>query len=167
MAEQKFIVGDKEYNLEEDKCKEMLRLRLKDLLCIKNVSFLLGNGCSLILGAPKIGSIRKLIPDIKKIEIENKDKKIELLNNLLNQFPEKSGNSDTDLETLLKMLINLESVLQTSGKDSLTINGLEIKRENVKGLITLSKQFLYDTCKKLPILNSSNNVDPLETHRNF
>lgn len=42
-----------------------------------------------MLGAPKIGSIRDLIPNLREIEIEDKDKtkNIELLNNLLSQFP--------------------------------------------------------------------------------
>lgn len=72
-----------------------------------------------------------------------------------------------DLETLLKMLINLESVFQTSGKDFLIIDDLGMHRENVQGLIRLLKKYLYDSCKKLPISNSSNNHDPFEIHSNF
>lgn len=168
MSNDIMIYGDQNINLNDDKNKQKLQLRLKELLSLNNVSFLIGNGASLLLGAPRISSVRKLLPEIEKVETDvNNDELIHFLTELLDLYPKSNGDHDTDLETLLSGLFNFESIFQSTGEYNLTFNKVKIKKDFVTKLVFLFKKFLFDKCENLPTIHPKFLQEPFEVHKNF
>lgn len=163
MPEDKFLIGNSNYPL--NKNKDKLHTQLKELLNVKNVSFLFGNGASMMLGAPNIGSVRNLLPEIKKENTE--ETTFTFLENVLSLFPPKEDIGDTDFESLLGTLYSLNSLSQTLSDHQLKIDKIEITKEALDALIVLLKKFLYNKCKKLPTKKPDFLDNELDIHISF
>jgi hypothetical protein len=60
MTENQYYLGADQTMLTSDAAREGLVHRLRQYLELRNVAFLLGNGCSIPLGSPVIGDVRTL-----------------------------------------------------------------------------------------------------------
>lgn len=177
MPNNKLIYGNEELNIDEDKPKQKLQLRLKNLLSLRNVSFLIGNGASMMLGAPSIRSVRQLMPDIiaevcEKEKSQCSDQLLPLLDQLLNLFSNARGQNDTHFESLLSSLFSFQSIFQSLKECKLSYGDLTIEKHQVDKLILLMKRFLYNRCVNLPIRQPSTKdpitiEDPLTIHKDF
>jgi len=165
MSKNKLFIGGQKYDIDNSKEKEKLFIRLKELLNVKNVSFLFGNGSSIFLGAPKIGSMRNLLQQIEEEKTHSNG--LELLKELLEMYPLKNGEKNTDFESLLATLNHFISLLVLGDEKKITFENIEISIEKVTDLIKLLKIFLYKQCKDLPTKKPSNIDYPLEVHHNF
>lgn len=156
-----FYIGKQEVKLDDTKEKEKLQLRIKNLLLLRNVNFLFGNGTSLPLGAPSISKVKSWLEQFDKkfekakdsektaykIIDDNKDQ----FNSGLNILKDLMKNSklDTDFETLLGILIQSvyagDNTIFQSKK--IMINDVEYKREEINSAINLIKTFIFSSCK--------------------
>jgi hypothetical protein len=130
---------------EENKAKFVQRLR--QYLELRNLNILVGNGCSLPLGAPKIGNVATLLPELdaspyKLTDADCQELARELLNHLI---PAKRA---IGVEPLLTVLANVQANEQLLGK-TVMLGGVEVPVKNAQCLERLLKKWLFHKCRSL------------------
>lgn len=158
----KYFIGAQDYSLEdasgnEDvQNSEKLSIRLKNLLQLKNVNFLFGNGASLPLGSPSISDANKFLKLgaitewYGKIGDSNKKGAFDKLTKLISEFSAvDSAEARIDIETLLSNLIQTLAVTEQNSvfkcEDSTIVFG-SATRDDLKLWVKLLKEVLCLTC---------------------
>jgi hypothetical protein len=168
----KYYLGNQSFDLNDQQEKEKLQLRIKNLLLLRNVNFLFGNGASLALGAPSISSMKKFVEQLKN-KFENSKTSEKYAYEKITKTMEKdyesgfnflvdfSNNLETDIdfETALSILFQIS---YTSSK--ISINANEHTVESIDSSIKLIKGFIFYSCK-----NFIESIDytSLNSHREF
>ena len=157
-----YHIGSTRFDLSNDKGKNLdkLQLRVKNLLLLKNVNFLLGNGTSIELGAPKISSFQNWWKSEKPPELGSSQ--YEDGRPLLTSISElkiEDKKWDDNLESLLTFLSNLYQNIKFGllSYDKIKIAGKEFEFDNIKKAINLIKLYLYHQCNQITESNNSTN----------
>lgn len=160
MMPDKYYIGAQDYSLEDTSSKEAaknsekLSIRLKNLLQLKNVNFLFGNGASLPLGSPSISDANKFLKldaVIKwhgEIDDSNKKEAFDKLATLINGFSGEDG-TKIDVETLLSILIQTLAVTEQNSifkceNSAIVFNSAT--RDDLELWVKLLKEMLCLTC---------------------
>lgn len=164
-----YYIGNTHYDLSDSKSKnlEKLQLRIKNLLMLKNVNFLIGNGTSIDLGAPRIASFQNWWNDERKaLNIsESYEKGKELLTSIC-EYEVDGEKWDDNLESLLSYLANIyhNTKSQLINTDKITIAGKEFSYNDIQNTIILIKSLLYHECK---LITQSKEFDENQVHKDF
>lgn len=142
-----FYVANAVATLDREESKERLIQRLRQYLEVRNLTLLIGNGCSIPLGAPLIHDTNSVKPEFsqEQYRLENAEshqQATELLE-LLVPAEKRIG-----IEPLLMLLGNLRANGQLLEAEQ-HIRGRIIQRIHVDALETLLKKWLYQRCKNL------------------
>lgn len=144
---------------EENKAKFIQRLR--QYLELRNLNILVGNGCSLPLGAPKIGNVTTLLSELDSSPYRLTDPgcqklALKLLNDLI---PAKSS---IGIEPLLTILANVQANEQLLGK-TVKLGNVEVPFQNAQCLERLLKKWLFHKCRSLSHVSQAD----LHSHEEF
>ncbi len=162
-----YYIGNTPYDLSDSKSKnlEKLQLRIKNLLMLKNVNFLVGNGTSIDLGAPRIFSFQKWWNDDRKLlQVEES---LEKGKELLKAIAEYNENKwDDNLESLLSFLSNIYQNRQSKliNTDKVIIAAKEFDYEIIGSAINLIKYILFNECK---LITRSEEFNENTFHKEF
>jgi len=130
---------------EDNKAKFVHRLR--QYLELRNLNILVGNGCSLPLGAPKIGNVSTLLPELDSSPYRLTDPDCQkvarkLLDDLI---PAKSS---IGVEPLLTVLANVQANEQLLSK-TVMLGSVAVPVHNAQCLERLLKKWLFHKCRSL------------------
>ncbi len=133
--------------LDKEENKARFIQRLRQYLELRNLNVLIGNGCSLPLGAPSIGNTAALLPELDQspYRLTNEDcqkRARTLLNHLL---PKKAT---IGVEPILTVLANVQAnelLLQSTAM----LGGVEVPTADARCLESLLKKWLFHKCKTL------------------
>lgn len=149
-----YYIGSTKYDLSNGNGKnlEKLQLRIKNLLLLKNVNFLLGNGTSIDLGAPRISSFQNWWKSVEPIELDSSqyDDGKPLIKSI-SEFKIEGKKWDDNLESLLTFLSNLYQVAdyRLLSNEKIKIVGNEFNFDYIKKAANLIKLYLYHQCKQI------------------
>jgi hypothetical protein len=133
--------------LDEEENKARFIQRLRQYLELRNLNVLIGNGCSLPLGAPRIGNTAALLPELEQspYRLTNEDcqgRARALLDHLL---PEK----DTiGVEPLLTVLANVQANELLIRRTAM-LGGVAVPTADAACLESLLKKWLFHKCRAL------------------
>ena len=158
-----YFLGAEAHGLDDEESSEKLVKRLRQYLGLRNVSVLLGNGASLPLGSPAIGSVKAILPEMETApyalaSTDEQKKALDLLKILLPSKDDTLG-----VEPLLGLLSHLESDLAALPVGSkIEVNSKQVSAEQIQALTRLTKKWLFLRCSSL-----TGNVtsDQLADHR--
>lgn len=162
MNSDRYYLADQQINLANAQERQKLTQRLRQFLELQNVSVLIGNGGSIPLGAPVIGNVKQLKPELqaspyKLTDGEQQRSAIALLDLLL---PENA--QAVNLENFLGVLGNFDSSASILPAGyAAAVNGTVVSPAQVRLLITLLKKWLYLRCLAV----SDPTIDVLTHHR--
>ncbi len=154
MMSDKYFIGAQDYSLEETsdhvgvQNSAKLSIRLKNLLQLKNVNFLFGNGASLPLGSPSISNVKEFLKlgAIAKWYDETKD---ESKKASFDKLIALINDTKVDIETLLSTFIQTLAVTEEKSifkrKDSAVVFD-SVTRDDLEAYLTLLKEMLCLTC---------------------
>jgi hypothetical protein len=147
MSEDAYYLGTGPLPLDEDEDKARLIQRLRQYLELRNLTLLIGNGCSLPLGSPRIDKIANLIPEIdtvpyRLVDDQRQTRARTLLDQLL---PDKSA---LGVEPLLTILANVQANEQLLHKTTMFDNA-KVPAADAQCLEQLLKKWLFNKCKAL------------------
>jgi hypothetical protein len=160
--EDRYYLGSQEIPLAEERPKADFLQRLRQYLDVRNVAFLIGNGASIPLGAPTIGDVRSLIPELTKAQYALADEAeradaLAVLNTLLPDGSPKLG-----VEPLLGTVYHLQGDLETLPKNTtIQINGTSITKKSLHHLERALKKWLFTRCHDLSVTTP---MDKLADH---
>jgi hypothetical protein len=158
----RYYLGDEETLLADDTAKEKLISRLRQYLNLRNVSLLVGNGASVPLGAPRIGNVRGLIPELSRTPYALLDsvQQSSALGALDMLLPDGSPLVGVEplLGTLSHFLADLETLPNTT---EFTVNRALLTGVSIQSLERLLKKWLYGKCSEV---NLSARGDVLRDH---
>lgn len=141
MSESAYYIGGVKTILDTEENKARLVQRLRQYLEVRNLSVLVGNGSSIPLGAPLIGSCQKIKEELDKDEHKLKDAEQQerakaVLHSLLKEAPA------IGVEPMLAVLLNIQA-------NALLLNN-EVQGDISAGdailLERLLKKWLYHRC---------------------
>lgn len=146
MSASEYYVGDSQFPLESEEDKSRLIQRLRQYLEVRHFTLLLGNGCSIPLGAPLIHDASVVRDQLLKapyrlVEETEQKRAIALLDHLLAQ--RKIG-----IEPLLALLTNAKAVKDLTGQ-TVMLAAREVTTDNADLLERLIKKWLYQRCCEL------------------
>jgi hypothetical protein len=154
MSENRYYLGSSPTALNTDEDYGRLIQRLRQYLEVRNLSVLIGNGCSIPLGAPLIGDVGSLIAEFKKSEFclaDPADQSI-ALETLKVFLPEKGK---IGVEPLLTVLANVQANEKLLGR-STTIEGNIVTAMAAECLERLLKKWLFLKCKAVSNTDDAN-----------
>jgi hypothetical protein len=140
----RYYLGDTEVPLDSEEATNGLVRRLRQYLELRNVSFLLGNGCSLPAGAPAIGDVRTIRDELDSDPYRLGDRRrhtnaLGLLDHLL------GDNLAIGVEPLLALLAGFRASLQIITRPQ-TLDRRRLREDAVEWLESLLKKWLYARC---------------------
>lgn len=141
-----YYVGDAQFPLETEEDKSRLVQRLRQYLEVRHFTLLIGNGCSIPLGAPLIhdaSSIRNELtnPPHSLTSPDEQQRALGLLDHLLTK-------RNLGVEPLLALLNNAKAVAELTGQ-GVTLAKREITPGDADALERLLKKWLYERCREL------------------
>jgi len=142
-----YYLGAEPSPLNTEEAKERLIQRLRQYVELRNLTVLIGNGCSIPLGAPLISDASALIPEIDKppyrlIDDTRHVRARALLDRLLPQH------GILGVEPLLTVLAHAQANEQLLHKSS-KLGDTEVTAEDAQLLEQLLKKWLFQRCKTL------------------
>jgi hypothetical protein len=142
-----YYLGRELISLDQEENKARFVQRLRQYLELRNLNVLIGNGCSLPLGAPRIGNVADLLPELDASPYQLTDEGCQkrartLLDHLL---PEKSK---IGVEPLLTVLANVQANEQLLHQTTM-LGGVEVPMKDARCLEMLLKKWLFHKCKAL------------------
>lgn len=154
MSENRYYLGSSPIALNTDEDYSRLIQRLRQYLEVRNLSVLMGNGCSIPLGSPLIGDVGSLTKEFAKTEYQLADvacqasalKTLEIL------LP-KAGK--IGIEPLLTVLANIQANEQLLGHQT-TLDGKPVSAADAKSLEQLLKKWLFLKCKGVSETDDAN-----------
>jgi len=140
----RYYLGDSEVPLDTEEARNGLVRRLRQYLELRNVSFLLGNGCSLPAGAPTIGNVRSIRGELDTDPYRLDDRRghasaLALLDHLL------ADDLAIGVEPLLAVLAGFRASLQVINRP-VTLDRRRLRQAAVESLESLLKKWLYTRC---------------------
>jgi hypothetical protein len=144
MADNAYYYGGEPISLDTDEAKAKLIYQLRQYLEVRNFAVLLGNGCSIPLGAPLIHDTAGLIPELDSMpyRLEDPDdhqRARELLDTLL----PKDGT--LGVEPLLTVLAGMQAIEEISG-EAVQLKKRRIESKDAQLLERLLKKWMYGRC---------------------
>lgn len=145
MGQNQYYLGSTPINLETAEDYGKLIQRLRQYLEVRNLSILIGNGCSIPLGAPLIGDVASLVPEFLKspFSLADSSKQSQALETL-DVFLPKAGK--IGIEPLLTALANIQANEKLLRRTS-AVDGEEVTAEDARCLEQLLKKWLFLRCK--------------------
>jgi hypothetical protein len=146
----RYYLADQEIKLDTPKERQRLTQRIRQYLELRNVSILLGNGCSIPLGSPVLNDTTKVRPEFeiepyKLRTAEQQTKALALLDLLL-----PANSPPTNVEAFLGVLNNIIANTQTlPAPTTFQINNKAVTRQDAMALDTLVKKWLYLRCRQI------------------
>jgi hypothetical protein len=149
-----YYLGGEPIPLDKEENKARFIQRLRQYLELRNLNVLIGNGCSLPLGAPRIGNTADLLPelDASPYQLTSQDCQ-KRARTLLDHLLPKKGS--IGIEPLLTVLANVQANEQLLQKTT-SLGGVDILKEDAKCLESLLKKWLFYRCKALSSVNDLN-----------
>jgi hypothetical protein len=156
-----YYLGGELIPLETEGNKAQFIQRLRQYIELRNLNVLIGNGCSLPLGAPRIGNTAEFRPelDASPYRLKNENCQTRALTLLDRLLPDKGG---IGLEALLTVLANVQANEQLLGRTTM-LGGVEIPTEDARCLERLLKKWLFCKCRALTGVSDSD----LHFHEEF
>jgi hypothetical protein len=144
-----YYLAGSEVLLDEEAEQSRLIHRLRQYLEVRNLSFLIGNGCSIPLGAPLIHDVRQLLPELDVVPYRLDDEaKHKRARDLLDRLLPKTG--ALGVEPLLTVLTNIQANAQILDKPQ-SIDGAVVGQGDSHLLERLLKKWLFIRCKALSL----------------
>ncbi len=153
MSENAYYLGAGPISLDKEEEKVRLVQRLRQYLELRNLSLLIGNGCSLPLGSPTIDNLAKLLPELDAkpycLTDPNRQKVAkQLLDRLL------AKNEALGFEPALALLANIEANEQTL-KSAVMYEDGPVSAADAQCLEQLLKKWLFLRCKAISGVSDS------------
>jgi hypothetical protein len=147
MSENAYYLGGGCLPLSAEEDQARLVQRLRQYVELRNLTLLIGNGCSLPLGSPRIDKVANLLPEIDTAPYRLADEQRQtrartLLDRLV---PDKSA---LGVEPLLTILTNIQANEQLLHKVA-TFEGITASAADAQCLEQLLKKWLFHRCKML------------------
>ena len=144
MSENAYYHGSERVVLDSEEAKSKLTHRLRQYVELRNFSLLIGNGCSIPLGAPLIHDTAKIIPELdlepyRLNEAKEHDKARMLLNRLIQK------DVTLGVEPLLTFLASIQAAEEIVGQ-VVEINKTAIEARDARLLDQLLKKWLFHRC---------------------
>jgi len=154
MSENAYYLGASSVPLKAEEDGARLIQRLRQYLELRNLTVLIGNGCSLPLGSPRIDSVADFKSELSAEPYRLKDndhqaRALETLEALLS----KAG--ALGVEPLLTILSNIQANEQLLHQ-SATVNGRVVPCADAQLLERLLKKWLFTKCKVLSATSEEN-----------
>jgi hypothetical protein len=152
MPADRYYIADQEISLTAAAEQQKLTQRLRQYLELRNVSILIGNGCSIPLGSPVLNNAKALQPQFQNPPYQlndpnGQDEAISLLNLLL-----PTENPPITLEALLGIVSNIITNAQTLPTGTTTtINGQVVTEAQARSVDNLLKKWVYQRCHQLRV----------------
>jgi len=146
-TEDGYYLGGELIPLDQEDNKARFIERLRQYLELRNLNVLIGNGCSLPLGAPRIGNTADLRPefDVPPYRLTDADSQLRARTLLDQLLPKKSA---LGVEPLLTILANVQANDQLLHKPT-KIGSVEVPTADAQCLERLLKKWLFQKCKTL------------------
>lgn len=162
-SEDRYYIGSTLTPLDTDENRSRLIQRLRQYLEVRNLTVLIGNGSSIPLGAPLVGSAKKVVSDLdvprhRLADAQHHQRARSLLDHLLAAQP------DIGVEPLLTVLVNLQANDALLGADQ-SVNGVNVIAEDARLLERLLKKWLYNRCEDLNAVSDDRLRDQKELLR--
>ena len=147
MSENRYYLGSSPIALKTDEDYSRLIQRLRQYLEVRNLSVLIGNGCSIPLGSPVIGDVASLTSEFAKTRYQLTDdaRQVTALKTLEVLLP-KVGK--IGIEPLLTVLANIQANEQLLGHQT-NIDDKPVPATDARSLEQLLKKWLFLKCKEV------------------
>lgn len=154
MSENRYYLGSSPTVLNTDEDYGRLIQRLRQYLEVRNLSVLIGNGCSIPLGAPLIGDVGSLTAEFKRsgFSLTGAADQAIALETLKIFLPEKGK---IGVEPLLTVLSNIQANEKLLGRPT-TIQGKVVTAMAAECLERLLKKWLFLKCKAVSDTDDAN-----------
>ncbi len=161
MSEDCYYLGATRFTLDGKEAREGLLQRLRQYLALRNLSILVGNGCSIPLGAPLIGDVQAIVPELKVepyslLDASQQAKALATLDLLTPKAP------PLGIEALLAVVSHLRGNAAILEAEQ-ALNGHTVPLEGVEALERLLKKWVYLRCHAVSDVAS----DRLRFHEEF
>ena len=154
MSGNRYYLGSSSTDLVSEEDYGRLIQRLRQYLEVRNLSVLVGNGCSIPLGSPLIGDVASLIPEFKSSPYRlADDARQSTALKTLDVFLPKSGK--IGVEPLLTVLANIQGNETVLGRQT-SVGGKAIPAKDAECLEQLLKKWLFVRCKGVSETSDSN-----------
>jgi SIR2-like domain len=146
-TEDAYYLGGEFMPLDKEENKARFVQRLRQYLELRNLNVLIGNGCSLPLGAPRIGNTADLLAelDVSPYQLTNAKSQKRARTLLGHLLPKKRS---IGVEPLLTVLANVQANEQLLQRTTM-LGGVEVPTEDARCLESLLKKWLFHKCKAL------------------
>ncbi|MGB6130985.1 MAG: SIR2 family protein [Acidobacteriaceae bacterium] len=147
MADDQYYLGNSPFPLGTRDDDAKLIQRLRQYLELRNLTVLLGNGCSLPLGSPRVASFLTIRPDLSlgEYRLGSESDQNEALRILDLLVP---NGSDLGLEAVLAILANIRANEELIGKPAF-VDTKPVSAAGAECLERLLKKWLYLKCRAL------------------
>jgi SIR2-like domain len=151
MSENVYYHGGERIVLDSDEAKLQLTHRLRQYMEVRNFSLLVGNGCSIPLGAPVIHDTAKIVPELDSApyRLENAtehNRARELLDLLIPQA------AVLGVEPLLTVLASIQAT-EAIVRQSIQVKNKTLEISDVRLLERLLKKWLFYRCAAISEVN--------------
>ena len=158
MPDDTYYLGTDQFALDTDEEKARLIHRLRQYLEVRNLGVLIGNGCSLPLGSPRVDTLLPVTADVDTppyalADQDRHNRARQLLDHLI---PDKNSIGVEPLLTVLAHVQANEQLLHTAS----TVGTTPVPAADAHCLEALLKKWLYLKCTAL----SSTGEDKLRAH---
>ena len=144
-----YYLAGSEVVLDDEAEQSRLIHRLRQYLEVRNLSFLIGNGCSIPLGAPVIHDVRQLLPELDAAPYRlDEQADHQRARDLLNRLLPKNGR--LGVEPLLTVLTNIQANAETLARVQ-SIDGVVVTQDDAQLLERLLKKWLFKRCTALSV----------------
>jgi hypothetical protein len=151
MSENTYYHGGERIVLDTDEAKLQLTHRLRQYMEVRNFALLVGNGCSIPLGAPVIHDTAKIFPELDSApyRLENAtdhSRARELLDLLI---PKAAALGVEPLLTVLASIQATESIV----RQSIQVKNKTVESSDARLLERLLKKWLFYRCAAISEVN--------------
>lgn len=154
MSENRYYLGSSAIELKTDEDYGRLIQRLRQYLEVRNLSVLIGNGCSIPLGSPLVGDVGSLKSEFQKPDFKLKnDVRQSTALKILDVFLPKTGK--IGVEPLLTVLANIQANEKLLRRET-GIEGNVVTAEDAECLEQLLKKWLFLRCKAVSDTGDAN-----------
>lgn len=147
MSEDTYYLGSDEFSLATDEDKARLIQRLRQYLEVRNLAVLIGNGCSLPLGSPRVDTLVPVVADVDnpcfQLADPNRQQRARKLLDAL--FPDKSA---IGIEPLLTVLAHVQANEELLNRGA-SVGKIPVPATDAQCLEALLKKWLYLKCSAL------------------
>jgi SIR2-like protein len=147
MSKNQYYVGEEPHDLDSDESKNSLIQRLRQYLELRNLTVLIGNGCSIPLGAPVIHDTNRIKNELDNepfclLDNDAQDRARKLLDVLV---------PDTrviGVEPLLSVLSGFRANAEILNMPQ-SVGGVAVSADDAAALERLLKKWIYGRCRAL------------------